>query len=61
MEKLRKDHLKALSALRDLLDTAENKPSASVQVSFHPVGWPLGVTLGPWGDTLVSPIQVSLQ
>lgn len=34
MEKWRKDHLKAVSALIELLDTAEAKLNAPVQVSF---------------------------
>lgn len=34
MEKWRKDHLKAVSALKELLDTAEVKLNAPVQVSF---------------------------
>lgn len=34
LEKWRKDHLKAISALKELLDTAEAKLSAPVQVSF---------------------------
>lgn len=34
LDKWRKDHLKAVSALRDLLDTAELKLNAPVQASF---------------------------
>lgn len=34
MEKWRKDHLKAVSTLKELLDTAEAKLNAPVQVSF---------------------------
>lgn len=34
LDKWRKDHLKAVSALKELLDTAEAKLSAPVQVSF---------------------------
>uniref|UniRef100_A0A667WTI6 Spectrin repeat containing nuclear envelope protein 1 n=1 Tax=Myripristis murdjan TaxID=586833 RepID=A0A667WTI6_9TELE len=34
VEKWRKDHLKAVSALKELLDTAETKLNAPVQVSF---------------------------
>ncbi|XP_074471049.1 nesprin-1-like isoform X2 [Sebastes fasciatus] len=34
LEKWRKDHLKAISALKELLDTAEAKLSVPVQVSF---------------------------
>lgn len=34
LEKWRKDHLKAVSALKELLDTAEDKLNAPVQVSF---------------------------
>lgn len=34
LEKWRKDHLKAVSALKELLDTAEAKLNAPVQVSF---------------------------
>ncbi len=34
LEKWRKDHVKAVSALKDLLDTAEVKLNAPVQVSF---------------------------
>lgn len=34
MEKWRKDHLKAVSVLKELLDTAEAKLNAPVQVSF---------------------------
>lgn len=33
-EKWRKDHLKAVSALKELLDTAEAKLSTPVQMSF---------------------------
>lgn len=34
MEKWRKDHLKAASALKELLDTAEAKLNTPVQMSF---------------------------
>lgn len=34
LEKWRKDHLKAVSALKELLDTAEAKFNVPVQVSF---------------------------
>lgn len=34
LEKWRKDHLKAVSALKELLDTAEAKLNAPVQMSF---------------------------
>lgn len=34
LDKWRKDHLKAVSAMKDLLDTAELKLNAPVQVSF---------------------------
>uniref|UniRef100_A0A3Q3Q292 Calponin-homology (CH) domain-containing protein n=1 Tax=Monopterus albus TaxID=43700 RepID=A0A3Q3Q292_MONAL len=37
LEKWRKDHLKAISALKELLDSAEAKLNAPVQVSFHSV------------------------
>lgn len=33
-EKWRKDHLKAVSALKELLDTAEAKLNTPVQMSF---------------------------
>lgn len=34
LEKWRKDHLKAVSALKELLDTAEAKLNSPVQLSF---------------------------
>lgn len=34
LDRWRRDHLKAASALKDLLDTAELKLNAPVQVSF---------------------------
>lgn len=34
LEKWRKDHLKAVTSLKELLDTAEAKLNAPVQVSF---------------------------